>query len=261
MEGLFHVHSTYSSDGKLSLEELREECLNRNLKFMVVTDHAEDFTPGKIKKYVNHCREISDEDFWAIPGLEYVIDKEHQVHLLVVNLEGLPFEKGPEAILYAVREGKGSPLAVVAHLSRCDYFIPPDYEQTIDGIEVWNAAYNSRYLPDHKAIDLFIKLKKKNPRLVGFGGLDLHDRTGFRGLRICLKDACRNPNDLLDQLKGGKFIIYGSYFRISSIPRLGSFPLFLLMLGRKIVSRADSCRWRLVSWRRALFSSIFNSDL
>ena len=244
MEGLFHVHSNYSADGRLSLEELREECLKRNLQFMVVTDHAEDFSATRLQKFIDHCERISDERFLVVAGLEFNIDREREVHLLVVGLDGLPCENGPEAILKKIREGKNSALTVMAHLSRSNYYIPPDYEKKIHGIEVWNAAYDSRYLPDHKAIRLFADLKKVNKRLIGFGGLDLHDHSGFRELRICLTNSCHNNQELLDHLKAGKFKIRGPFMSISSTPSFGVCKLSLLSLCRRALTIADFIRWK-----------------
>jgi len=252
MEGLFHVHSNYSADGRLSLEELREECIKRNLEFMVVTDHAEDFPPGKVNKFVDHCRGISDKDFLAIPGLEFNIDREREVHLLVVGLDGFPCENGPGPILKKIREGKNSALSVVAHLSRSNHYIPTDYEKRIDGIEIWNAAYDSRYLPDHKAIRLFTNLKKKNSRLLAFGGLDLHDHSGFRGLRICLLNSCVNAREVLDHLKAGRFIIRGPYMSISSAPSFGVCKLSLLSFCRRALTVADSVKWKSTDCKKAL---------
>jgi len=244
MEGLFHVHSNYSSDGKFSLEELREECSRRGYKFIILTDHAENFDPKKMKEFVNHCKQISDKDFMAIPGLEFNIDKDHEVHLLVVGLDGLPWERGPEEILKKIRKGETSSLTVMAHLSRSNHYIPPEYENSINGIEVWNAAYDSRYLPDHKAIRLFADLKKVNKRLIGFGGLDLHDHSGFRELRICLTNSCHNAQELLDHLKAGKFKIRGPFMSISSTPSFGVCKLSLLSLCRRALTIADFIRWK-----------------
>jgi|GEM_PF-587874 len=244
MEGIFHIHSNYSSDGSLSLEELKSECLSRNIQFMVVTDHAEDFPPGKIKKFIDHCREISDRSFWAVPGLEFNIDREREVHLLVVGLDGLPCENGTEAMLNKIREGKNTALSVVAHLSRSNYYIPPEYKNVINGVEIWNAAYNSRYLPDDKAIRLFADLKRVNKELIGFGGLDLHDPSGFRELRMRLKDSCRTPKELLDHLKEGKFKIRGPYISLSSTPRFGFWKMSFLSLGRKALAVADFIRYK-----------------
>jgi len=144
MEGIFHVHSNYSSDGRLRLEELKTECLSRKLQFMVVTDHAEDFPPGKVKEFVNHCREISDENFFAVPGLEFNVDKDHEVHLLVVGLEDFVSEDRTEEILKKIRKGETSALTVMAHLSRSNHYIPTEYKNVINAIESWNTAYDSR---------------------------------------------------------------------------------------------------------------------
>ena len=252
MEGLFHVHSNYSADGRLSLEELREECIKRSLRFMVVTDHAEDFPPGKIRQFVNHCQKISDGNFLVVPGLEFNIDKDHEVHLLVVGLEDFVSADGKEEILKKIRKGETTALTVMAHLSRSNHYIPSEYENRINGIEVWNAAYDSRYLPDHKAIRLFADLKKVNKRLIGFGGLDLHDHSGFRELRICLTNSCPNSQELLDDLKAGKFKIRGPFMSISSAPSFGVCKLSLLSFCRRALTIADFIKWKSTDCKKAL---------
>ena len=258
MEGLFHVHSDYSSDGRLSLEELREECLKRNLQFMVVTDHAEDFSAGRLQKFIDHCERISDRRFLVVAGLEFNIDREREVHLLVVGLENFVSADGTEEILKKIRENGNSALTVMAHLSRSNHYIPPEYESTIKGIEIWNAAYDSRYLPDHKAIRLFADMRKLNKRLIGFGGLDLHDRSGFRAVRICLTHSCRDSRELLDYLKAGRFIIRGPYVSVSSTPSFGLCKLSLLSFCRRALTVADFIKWKSDGWKN-MFLKTFSS--
>ena len=240
-DGIFHVHSSYSSDGRLSLETLREECVKRKLAFMVVTDHAEDFPSGTdgVKKFVTHCDAVSGNNFWVIPGLEFVIDKERAVHLLVVGLNALPLDDGVEGILKTVLEQETDAFTVLAHPSRSDYYIPPDYEEKIDGIEVWNAAYDTRYLPDQRTLRFFFSLLQKNPGLIGFGGLDLHDRPGFRGVHISVTDPWLTISGLLDLLKRGRFTIRRSPVELSSVPKYGFLGMTVLRLGRKVLSMAD----------------------
>lgn len=245
MKGLFHVHSNYSSDGCLSLEDLRNESALRGFQFVVVTDHAEDFEPGKLEKFVAHCREVSDESFWIIPGLEFVIDRAHQVHLLVVGIDGCALKNGAGKILERIQQDENNIFAVIAHLSRSNHHVPPNYAKTIHGIEIWNAAYDSRYLPDHKAIRLFWKIKKNNARLVGFGGLDLHDYSGFRGLSLHVKDSCRNPNELILRLKEGQFEIHGPHMTLSSDPRIGLLRMLILGLGRAFLVAVDNLYWKI----------------
>lgn len=250
MEGVFHIHSNYSYDGKLSLKDLRDECEKRNFRFMVVTDHAEDFSADKVEKFIDDCEKISEKGFLAVPGLEFVIDKEREVHLLVVGLEKQRLQNGIDGILEGVWKDENHTLAVLAHPSRSGHYIPPGYDTKIHGIEVWNSAYNTRYLPDHKAIRLFSSLKRRNPRLMGFGGLDLHDRSGFRGLRIRMANECQTTLELLSDLKQGRFMIRGSYLGMSSAPCYGFFGLSILGLGRCALNGIDFLMQRSATLRK-----------
>lgn len=63
MEGIFHIHSNYSYDGKISLAELKYECVKRNLRFMLLTDHAQGFDNAKLQKLVEECKQLSTEGF------------------------------------------------------------------------------------------------------------------------------------------------------------------------------------------------------
>lgn len=250
MEGIFHVHSNYSFDGNLSLGDLRDECEKRNFRFMIVTDHAEDFSSDKVEKFIDDCEKISGKGFLAVPGLEFAIDKEREIHLLVVGLEKQHLQNGIDGILERVWQSENHSFAVLAHPSRSRYYVPPGYDTKIHGIEVWNSAYNTRYLPDHEAIRLFASLKRRNPRLLGFGGLDLHDRSGFRGLRICMADECQTTLELLSHLKQGKFMIRGSYLGMSSAPDYGLLGLSILELGRHVLNVIDFLMQRSATLRK-----------
>jgi PHP domain len=247
MEGLFHVHSNYSADGRLSLEELREECRKRKYDFMVVTDHAEDFDSERIKRYLAHCRRLTDRDFIVVPGLEFRLDGEREVHVLVIGSEAFVSEKGQEDILKKVAAGESSALVVLAHPSRNGHYIPPYFESRINGVEIWNAAYDSRYLPDYRAVRLFHDLKKRNKCLLGFGGLDLHDGSGFRDLKLRMTHPCATEPELLAHLKAGRFTISGPHTTINSIPDWGFAKMVLLNIGRKLLAAGDFVKWQLVS--------------
>jgi len=59
--------------------------------------------------------------------------------------------KDPIALARFIRAQGG--LAVVSHPSRYGYEIPPALVGEIDGIEVWTASNDSRFVPDGKVID------------------------------------------------------------------------------------------------------------
>lgn len=252
IEGIFHTHSMYSSDGKLSLKELREECLKRNLNFVIMTEHAGDFDQTKMEMFVKNCAGISDKDFLAVPGLEFIFNGNRDLHLLAIGLRSLPEDQSLEKIIEQTRLQGG--LTVVAHPSRNNHYIPLKIRYKIDGMEIWNAAYDSRYLPDVRAIKLYKKLKKHHRNLIGFGGLDLHDRTGFRDLRISITQDYRNVDQLLGHLRSGRFENHGRHITIPSTPDTGIFQLTLFRMGRFLLDIADTIKWKLI--KASLFPAL-----
>jgi len=251
MEGLFHLHSDYSFDGKLSLEELKEECVRRRQSFMVVTEHAEDFDEGYLRRYLDHCKRLTDREFVVIPGLEFRMDGVREVHVLVVGTEALESADTPQGVMEKALSEDGRGLVVLAHPSRNGHYLPEHLARRLHGIEIWNAACDSRYLPDCAAISLFRLLKKRNRNLVGFGGLDLHDRFGFRELRLQMRYPCRTEVDLLGHLKAGRFTNRGPCMSIGSMPDWGFAKMLMLNVGRKLLTAADFLKWQLMSHRKS----------
>lgn len=247
MEGLFHLHSNYSFDGKLSLEELREECARRRQSFMIMSEHAEDFDADNLSRYLDHCKRLTDREFIVVPGLEFRMEGEREVHVLVVGEKALESAKTPQGVMEKELSENGRGLVVLAHPSRNGHYLPKDLEHRIHGIEIWNAAYDSRYLPDYRAIRLFRSLRMLNRNLVGFGGLDLHDRSGFRELKLQMNHPSRTEAELLTHLKAGRFSIRGHYAGIDSVPDWGFAKMLLLNVARKLLTVADILRWKLAS--------------
>lgn len=253
-EGLFHVHSSFSADGKLGLAELKTECVRRGMRFMVVTDHAEDLGAVELRDYVSQCRLLSGRGFLAVPGLEFRLPEMDETHLIVAGWDDPhpgEYVPAPEICAGAVA-GRNVNLVVLAHPFKTNppRPLPPEIEAGLDAVEVWNASCDSRYLPDYRAIRIYRDLKSRRPGLVGIGGLDLHDSSGFRGLRIRLRGECRTAAELVSRLKAGEFENVGAYLSMRSSPDYGRAALALLSVGRHILDAADSiisranCAWR-----------------
>ncbi|HEY9232817.1 MAG TPA: PHP domain-containing protein, partial [Blastocatellia bacterium] len=79
IKGAIHVHSTYS-DGEFTLAELREVYAALGCRFVLMTDHAEDFDAARLTDYVAECERLSDEHFRFIAGLEFNCDR--RMHVL-----------------------------------------------------------------------------------------------------------------------------------------------------------------------------------
>jgi hypothetical protein len=247
-EGIFHIHSNYSYDGKISLAELKYECTKRNLRFILLTEHAQGFDKTKLQKLVEECKHLSTEGFFAVPGLEFSLDEHKDTHILAVGLQTFPADSSLNSIIEETKKNGG--LLVIAHPTRNSYFLPENIIDTMDGIEIWNAAYNSRYLPDAGAISLLKELKTKNSDLVGLGGLDLHDNSGFKGLRLAVLAGYHSQEGLLKLIRDGDFENRGQYLTVSSKPDLGSLFLLLLSFLRVCLKMADSTRWKITALKK-----------
>jgi hypothetical protein len=237
VEGIFHIHSHYSYDGRISLVQLKTGCLQRGLRFALLTEHVRGFNEDKFNHFVSECRRLSDDRVLLLPGLEFDFVEQNNLHVLMVGLKVLPEGKTADQIVASAN--KQGALSVVAHPVRNNHHIPDNIADIIDGIELWNAAYNSRYLPDEKAIALLRQLRKSNRRLIGLGGLDLHGPEGFRGLRIRLKGGFEDGADLLSLIRNGNFTIRGTFLALRPVPKTSSVSFCLLRLSRKLLGIAD----------------------
>lgn len=84
-KGIIHCHSTHSSDGKSTLEDIWAS-KNQDVEFIFMTDHAEVFKEGgkSYSDYIEKCKKISP---LLIPGVEYSLSGGKNRHLLVLGLD------------------------------------------------------------------------------------------------------------------------------------------------------------------------------
>ncbi|HWZ60407.1 MAG TPA: PHP domain-containing protein [Gemmatimonadaceae bacterium] len=198
--GVVHVHSNYSHDGKDALERVRDLAVARGVRFVAMSDHAEDFDASRFEAFVAHCDAVTRPDVSIIPGLEFRFAGYRGLHLIALGLRRWIAPRTPGEFAATAPEASG--LTVVAHPGLARYTIPPEVAATIDAIEVWNAAYNTRYLPDPKAIRVLRAMRRTRPAVVGVAGLDQHDAANDRRTRVVL---ARQTADPLAELRGGRF--------------------------------------------------------
>src|SRR5262249_54316793 len=113
----------------------------------------------------------------------------------------------------------------VAHPMLARYRLPEPVRRGIDAIEVWNAAYDTRYLPDPRAFALFQAIQRERPEIVAVAGLDQHDASNDRGTRVALERDAQNP---LAELKAGRYHNRGVTFGFGARPTWGPIRLAAL---------------------------------
>lgn len=238
--GVVHLHSAYSHDGKDALPRLRAWALSRGLRFVGLTDHAEDFDEARFAAFRRECASLSDQDVSLIPGLEYRFAGYTGLHLLALGLTRWIAPATPEAF---IADTKGATrLTIAAHPVLFKYQAPPEVLAGIDAIEVWNANYNTRYLPDPRAIRLLHEVRRTRPDVVGIAGLDQHDAANDRGTRVIVDAAAKDP---LAEIRAGRFENQGFGMRFGPTVAWPAYQLSLLDAIRFAFDRVERTQERL----------------
>jgi hypothetical protein len=218
--GVLHVHSDYSRDGRDSLARLSEFARERGLEFVCLTDHAEDLGPAAFERYLGECEAHSRDGVRLIPGLEFRFEGFPGLHLLALGLRVWIEPSTPDAFIELAPRAAG--LTIVAHPMLARYQLPDAVRRGIDAIEVWNAAYDTRYLPDPRAFELLRSVQLERPDVLAVAGLDQHDSGNDRGTRVVLQ---RHGADPVAELKAGRFTNRGLTLRFAARPVWGPIRL------------------------------------
>jgi hypothetical protein len=239
INGLLHIHSSYSYDGEVSLQQLRDLCKNSGYKFITLTEHAKNMSKDKMKMLVLECNSLSSADLTFIPGLEFDCDGDY--HILALGIEEYIETANPKEVISKIHELGG--IAILAHVSYYDR-IPYDVLASLDGIEIWNIKYDGKYAPKLKNFKILKKFKEINPNIICYGGLDLHEINEFKKLLINVRTRSVDSKDskkILTALKAGNFHITNGLFIIGSKGNLESniikFIIFILLFNLLVIAK------------------------
>lgn len=177
MKALLHVHSSYSYDAEPTLEQLCAWGESRELDFIFLSEHSNDFDHDKMKRFVAHCDALEGRACRLVPGLEFPV--EGGFHLLGYNLRAFAPLTKPASVVDFIR-GEGG-IAVLAHPARYRGRWPePEVLEALDGIEVWNARYDGRFLPSGTLLRQALRTRSARGRMLLLAGQDLHALTSHR---------------------------------------------------------------------------------
>lgn len=242
-KGLLHVHSTYSYDGKLSISEIAAFARRRRYDFVAMTEHSDTLTPERVSDLVEECNQASDRSFLMIPGIEFTC--EDNLHLIGLGVTEYTPCRDPLTVSNFIRERGG--VAVIAHPIRYQYQIPLPLACRVHGIEVWNGAYDSRFLPNHRSLILLKRLRQHNASLLAYGGQDLHAIVPRFHVAVQVRCMSLTPDLVLRALDRGRFRISNSLFGLSSRLAPGSLLLAKLFAARTVYTTAKRIRNRFLS--------------
>jgi len=171
MKALLHVHSDYSYDGEPSLETLAAWGASRGLDAILLSEHTNDFDREKMNRFVAHCDALAAERCRLVPGLEFPV--RGGFHLLGFSIRAFEPIVDPVTAVRFIHDQGG--LAVLAHPARYKG-VWPDAAMlaVLDGIEVWNARYDGRFVASERVLAASEAVIKRHPHLARYCGQDLH---------------------------------------------------------------------------------------
>ena len=72
MRGDLHVHSTWSSDGRNTIEEMARRCIERSYQYMAITDHSHYLREGRLEAQWREVEQLNEKlaPFRILRGIE-----------------------------------------------------------------------------------------------------------------------------------------------------------------------------------------------
>lgn len=211
-KGIIHVHSNLSYDGQHSLNEIAAFAKKRGYSFVGMSEHSDTLDAEKVAAYVKECECVSTPECLIIPGIEFTC--ENNLHLLGFGMKDYTDSKDPVEVAQFIQRNGG--VAVVAHPKRYEYQIPPELVPFLNGIEVWNAGYDGRFVPNDRTLRLLEQLRRSNGSLCAFGGQDFHQMKDHSHVRVQISSERLHQEGILEKLRKGPFVVSNFCFRVSA---------------------------------------------
>jgi hypothetical protein len=206
--GVAHVHSRYSFDGRLTMQELARFFRERHIDFVLLSEHVESLTAETVRAVIADCAALSDESFLLIPGIE--IDA---LNALFYGARPVgPWSSNEEL---AARLVEGGALAVVSHPIKIHRALPASTERDAAGVEVWNSRHDGKAAPSGRIIRYWRTLRDQTARdLLPLCGIDFHGARDFVPLTLDVECERLDRASILAALRERRFHLSRSGKRV-----------------------------------------------
>ena len=238
LKGALHVHSSISHDGVMSVEELSVFFKRRKFDFVLITEHSENVSEGIMNKLIDECIRFSSSEFLIIPGLEFSCRDD--LHILGLGVSRTSESDDPLEVTHHIRQQGG--VAVLAHPTKKEYSLDGAWIEELDGVEIWNSAYDGKFLPQAESIKTFRKLAKQNFHLKPFAGMDLHREKDYHDVALRIKGNDLNQAQILKHLKKGNFTVESAFFNVKPGMQISRASLLIILASRKFLNLARRLR-------------------
>jgi predicted metal-dependent phosphoesterase TrpH len=242
-KGIIHVHSNYSYDGKHSIDEIAAFARQRSYAFVGMSEHSDTLDSDKVARLREECQKASTADCLIIPGIEFTCLG--NLHLIGLGVQDYDSSKDPLVINDFIQQQGG--VAIIAHPKRYHYQISEGLLTAVNGVEIWNAGYDGRFVPNDQSLKLLKSGRERQKALLAFGGQDLH-QIDLRHRQVHLKIHCdRLVSDaVIGSMRDGNFVISNGYVSVGAKARLHFLKALPIYLGNRLYAPVKNLRDRFV---------------
>lgn len=238
LKGAAHIHTSVSYDGTMSVEELSSFFKKKKFDFVLITEHSENVSNGVMNKLIAECKRFSSSEFLIIPGLEFCCRDD--LHILGFGINKTFESDDPLKVIHHISQQGG--VAILAHPTKKNYALDRVWIEELDGAEIWNLAYDGKFLPQAESIRMFKKLTEHNPGLKPFAGMDLHQEKNYYDIALRIKRKNLNQNQILKDLKEGNFTLESTFFKIKPGIGINRASFLFMFVFRKVLNLAIKLR-------------------
>ena len=199
--GVAHVHSTYSFDGTLALQDLAAVLKGRDVHFVLMSEHVESLTPEKIDCFLIDCKRYSDDSFLLIPGIE--IDA---LNALFFDVQSVRAWEDYQDL--ARQLAQGGALVAVSHPVKVKGSVPAVTAALVEGVEIWNSRHDGKIAADGRIIAFWRSLQEHlNRSLAPLCGIDFHNRHDFIPLTLEVECETLDRASIMTGIRAGHYHI------------------------------------------------------
>jgi hypothetical protein len=245
IRGALHLHSTFSYDGKLPLEDIAALYRERGFQFVAFTEHSQDMNVAKVGAFCRMARELSSEQFLMIPGIEYSCAG--MVHIAGIGCVRLFDSSDAAEVASCIRTAGG--FAVLAHPRRIAWNCSAELLNCVNAAELWNVRYDGKFLPSPAALEFFNQGRALNPKLLAAVGDDFHSFGGFYPLAVVLDVDALSREAIVRRLIHGEYEIRCPFFRASAQEPVGPAMLARVRTMRAILDPVKRVRQSMTQGR------------
>ena len=236
--GIIHVHSTYSHDGRHTLEEIAGDARMRGYRFVGMSEHSDSLSEEKMTEYVAACKRVSTPECVLIPGIEFTCND--NLHLVGLGVEHYTDKTDPVEVAAFIHHQNG--VAIIAHPVRYNYRVPALVAGVVDGLEVWSAGYDGRFVPNDRSLRLVRELKQHRSSLLALCGEDLHRLRKHRHVVLTVAVHEVSSPGVLNALKARNATMSNSWFLLHSMTGPGRLTLLAITAARRFYLLAKEIR-------------------